>query len=54
MGFFNNKSPFVKGEDRRPYSMIFIHGIDNNILNYGAIFWGYTKKNLKYESSNKR
>ena len=29
--------PFVKGEEIRPDSMIFIHGIDNNILNSGAL-----------------
>ena len=29
---------FLFGEDRYPDSMMFIHGIDNNILNSGAHF----------------
>ena len=30
--------PFVKGENISPDSTMFIHGIDNNILNSGARF----------------
>ena len=32
----NNVRPFVRGEERPPNSMMFVHGIDNNILNSGA------------------
>ena len=33
---------------------MFIHDINNNILNSGASFWGYTKMNMKVERSTKR
>ena len=46
--------PLVKVEDRRPDSMIFIHGIDNNMLNSGALFSRVNQENLKPEISNKR
>ena len=50
----NNKKPFVKGEDRSPDSMIFIHGTDNNLLNYGAKFLKVYQEEYKCESSTKR
>ena len=34
--------------------MIFIHGMDNNILNYGAKVLKVYQENLKYESSIKQ
>ena len=51
--------PFVEGEDRRKVSMMFIHDIDNNILNSGGRFlrvyqdeyeiWGLYNEVVFYE-----
>ena len=38
MVFLRKKRPFIKVEYRYPDPLMFIHGIDNNILNYGAMF----------------
>ena len=43
------KWPLVKCEDIHPGSMIFIHGIDNNILNYGAIFYRIYQEESKIQ-----
>ena len=49
-----NKMPIVKGEDRRTVKIKFIHEINNDILNPGALFLGGYKYESKNESSIKR
>ena len=43
----NIKSTFVKDEDRRPYLIMFIHNINDNILNSSSLVLRVFKKNTR-------
>ena len=44
-----NKRPFVKGEYRRLDSMMFIHAIENHVLNYGMLYLRVYQEKKKRE-----
>ena len=40
----NNKKRILKGDDRSPGYMMFLHEINNNIIIFDAIWGGYQEK----------